>query len=103
MSDSDYEERLKTTGRNDPCLCGSGKKYKKCHLAEDQATSSAALKVLHEEALANAKSSEDTEGAVDTKGAVESKRSKKRQNKQPDLQGRPSDGQPKNIQRRGAV
>jgi methionyl aminopeptidase len=24
------------TGRNDPCWCGSGKKYKKCHLAEDQ-------------------------------------------------------------------
>jgi len=22
-------------GRNDPCPCGSGKKYKKCHLAED--------------------------------------------------------------------
>jgi hypothetical protein len=24
-------------GRNDPCHCGSGKKYKKCHLAQDQA------------------------------------------------------------------
>jgi preprotein translocase subunit SecA len=24
-------------GRNDPCYCGSGKKYKKCHLAEDEA------------------------------------------------------------------
>jgi hypothetical protein len=24
------------TGRNDPCWCGSGKKYKKCHLAQDQ-------------------------------------------------------------------
>jgi uncharacterized protein YchJ len=24
-------------GRNDPCWCGSGKKYKKCHLAEDEA------------------------------------------------------------------
>ncbi len=23
-------------GRNDPCHCGSGKKYKKCHLASDQ-------------------------------------------------------------------
>ena len=22
-------------GRNDPCWCGSGKKYKKCHLLED--------------------------------------------------------------------
>ncbi len=25
-------------GRNDPCWCGSGKKYKKCHLREDEAT-----------------------------------------------------------------
>ena len=24
-------------GRNDPCWCGSGKKYKKCHLLDDQA------------------------------------------------------------------
>jgi tetratricopeptide (TPR) repeat protein len=29
--------RLAATGRNDPCFCGSGKKYKKCHLAEDEA------------------------------------------------------------------
>jgi hypothetical protein len=24
-------------GRNDPCWCGSGKKYKKCHLGKDTA------------------------------------------------------------------
>ncbi|MER2236841.1 MAG: SEC-C metal-binding domain-containing protein, partial [Psychrobacillus sp.] len=24
-----------TVGRNDPCPCGSGKKYKKCHGAKD--------------------------------------------------------------------
>ena len=24
-------------GRNDPCYCGSGQKYKKCHMAEDKA------------------------------------------------------------------
>jgi hypothetical protein len=23
-------------GRNEPCHCGSGKKYKKCHLAKDE-------------------------------------------------------------------
>jgi tetratricopeptide (TPR) repeat protein len=28
--------RLATTGRNEPCPCGSGKKYKKCHLALDE-------------------------------------------------------------------
>ncbi|HEX3579227.1 MAG TPA: SEC-C metal-binding domain-containing protein, partial [Thermoanaerobaculia bacterium] len=25
-----------TPGRNDPCLCGSGLKYKKCHLRSDE-------------------------------------------------------------------
>jgi preprotein translocase subunit SecA len=30
-------EKSKTPGPNDPCHCGSGKKYKKCHMAEDQA------------------------------------------------------------------
>jgi len=24
-------------GRNEPCWCGSGKKYKRCHLSSDQA------------------------------------------------------------------
>jgi uncharacterized protein YecA (UPF0149 family) len=24
------------TGRNDPCPCGSGKKYKHCHLTQDE-------------------------------------------------------------------
>jgi len=28
-------------GRNDPCWCGSGKKYKQCHLREDQAAEQA--------------------------------------------------------------
>jgi septal ring factor EnvC (AmiA/AmiB activator) len=32
-------------GRNDPCHCGSGKKYKKCHMAQDDA---AEHKVLEE-------------------------------------------------------
>jgi len=27
----------KKIGRNDPCLCGSGKKYKNCCLAKDEA------------------------------------------------------------------
>jgi uncharacterized protein len=29
-------EPFRKIGRNDPCLCGSGKKYKKCCLEEDQ-------------------------------------------------------------------
>lgn len=27
---------MSTIGRNDPCHCGSGKKYKKCHLEADE-------------------------------------------------------------------
>jgi len=30
------QTRLATHGRNDPCSCGSGKKYKKCHLRQDE-------------------------------------------------------------------
>ena len=30
-------------GRNDPCPCGSGKKYKKCCLASDEAAARPAL------------------------------------------------------------
>jgi len=29
--------RSQRPGRNDPCYCGSGKKYKKCHLEHDEA------------------------------------------------------------------
>jgi len=30
-------------GRNDPCWCGSGKKYKRCHLEADEKKRSAIL------------------------------------------------------------
>jgi hypothetical protein len=42
MEELDFQKRLKNTGRNDSCPCGSGKKYKKCHLNEDE-------KMAHEE------------------------------------------------------
>jgi hypothetical protein len=32
----------KDVGRNDPCPCGSGKKYKNCHLDKDEAAARAA-------------------------------------------------------------
>ena len=35
---------LKKIGRNDPCWCGSGKKYKDCHLALDEKINSYKLK-----------------------------------------------------------
>jgi len=30
------EEEIPRLGRNDPCWCGSGKKYKRCHLEQDE-------------------------------------------------------------------
>jgi hypothetical protein len=35
MTFEERQDRLKA-GRNDPCPCGSGKKYKKCHQSEDE-------------------------------------------------------------------
>lgn len=32
---SSKQERLGRVGRNDPCPCGSGKKFKKCCLRKD--------------------------------------------------------------------
>ena len=36
MTEPDFLLRFRSTGRNDDCPCGSGKKYKKCHLREDE-------------------------------------------------------------------
>lgn len=41
-------------GRNDPCPCGSGNKYKRCCLQKDQAAESAALQVAAEARAAEA-------------------------------------------------
>jgi hypothetical protein len=62
-------------GRNDSCHCGSGQKYKKCHLAQDDAAKSAELAAaaaLAAEAAAKAKAdaaAEEAEG--DEKGLPE--------------------------------
>jgi len=32
----DRNMRAKDLGRNDLCWCGSGNKYKRCHLADDE-------------------------------------------------------------------
>ena len=46
-------------GRNDPCHCGSGKKYKQCHLDKDEATARASrAKAAVKEAPAEAGSDE---------------------------------------------
>jgi len=36
------EPKRHDLGRNDACHCGSGKKYKQCHLAKDEAAERAA-------------------------------------------------------------
>jgi hypothetical protein len=32
---SDQPKEIPKPGRNEPCWCGSGRKYKKCHLEAD--------------------------------------------------------------------
>ena len=41
-----------TQGRNHPCRCGSGKKYKKCHLAVDEALARGSSRPIPPEVLA---------------------------------------------------
>ncbi len=55
-------------GRNDPCHCGSGQKYKKCHLSKDDAARSAELAALAAEAAAaQAKADAEAEAAANDK------------------------------------
>ncbi|MGH7738694.1 MAG: SEC-C metal-binding domain-containing protein [bacterium] len=62
MADQDWQARLKT-GRNDDCLCGSKKKYKKCHLQADEKAKSEELAKINAEAAKNVKADEhDHEG-----------------------------------------
>ena len=54
-------------GRNDPCHCGSGLKYKKCHAAKDDAAFSAELAAQAAEraaAKAAAVEAEEASGAA---------------------------------------
>ena len=41
---AEAKSRLEAAGRNDPCPCGSGRKYKKCHLRADEAAVIAPVK-----------------------------------------------------------
>jgi hypothetical protein len=61
MADEEYKLRLKNAGRNDTCPCGSGKKYKKCHLQADEEGYSKALAKVREEAAAKAGEGEEPE------------------------------------------
>src|SRR6185503_3458786 len=53
-----------SVGRNDPCPCGSGKKYKKCCETKDQAKEHARLEKRWQEAQRAVEKSQDKEGAA---------------------------------------
>jgi SEC-C motif len=64
MPVNEATERLRSAGRNDDCPCGSGKKYKKCHLRADE---EAASKALSESNAVKAKAAE-AEAAAEEAG-----------------------------------
>ena len=53
---------MTTPGRNDECWCGSGKKYKKCHLANDEHMEDAAMQGLEVLPRTLLKTAADIEG-----------------------------------------
>ena len=61
MPEQDYLQRLKS-GRNDGCLCGSKKKYKKCHLEADEKAQAAALAKINAAALESMKAEAKADG-----------------------------------------
>ena len=66
-------------GRNDLCHCGSGQKYKKCHLAADEAAKSAAIAATNAAAVEAARlaAEEDPEGTAAAAKAAKGDLSKK--------------------------
>jgi hypothetical protein len=67
MGDSrSTEDPISKLNRNDPCHCGSGKKYKKCHLVEDEAARTAELAAKNAEIAQAAREAaeQDPEGAA---------------------------------------
>lgn len=67
-------------GRNDPCTCGSGQKYKKCCAAKDAAAESAELATRQAEAAARLAEAEAKAAEAEANGepveAVKAKRPK---------------------------
>jgi len=103
VSDDSYSERLKNTKRNDPCPCGSGRKYKKCHLETDEAAQHAATQAAKAAADSAAAASAETAEPAATKkeSASGAERPSARENKP--SRGAASNPRPKNLPRRKAV
>jgi hypothetical protein len=105
MSAEESRTRLKQTGRNDPCPCGSGKKYKKCHRSEDEAAVSADLQRQQAEAQ-QAAEQEEAEGESSRGHGVKTGAGQKRPKGQGGQGGARSQDQGQrtaNLPRRGAV
>jgi hypothetical protein len=93
-------------GRNDPCHCGSGQKYKKCHQAEDDAKRSAELQAQAAEraaAAAAAAEKEEAEGegkeAAAAQGPAQHSHAKVQSRQRPKV----PTAHNANLPRRGAV
>ncbi|MBT3271654.1 MAG: hypothetical protein HN368_00755 [Spirochaetales bacterium] len=74
MEETDYLERLKSTGRNDTCPCGSGKKYKKCHLITDSAKRHEESVKQEEQRAAEAEEADEAEETQDEANAATKKK-----------------------------
>ena len=104
---SEHVMNANKIGRNDPCHCGSGLKYKKCHAAQDEAARSAELTAQAaaraEEAAAKAAEAaeSDEEQPVSAKAGKSSGQYESGAAKQP----RPKLPSPHNmgLPRRGAI
>ena len=108
MSDANYSERLKATKRNDPCPCGSGQKYKKCHMAGDEAELRATTKAAQEaaaKAAAEAAAAAEGDAEADAPAKKETSANVERPNARQNQPGRGSgqNPRPKNLPRRKAV
>jgi hypothetical protein len=60
-------------GRNDPCHCGSGQKYKKCHAAKDEAAHAAEVAAQAAASAEAAKLAEAAQAAEDAQAAASGK------------------------------
>lgn len=68
-----YDRGMKL-GRNDPCHCGSGKKYKKCHEASDDAKEAAELAAIQAKAEADKAAADAEAEEADPEAAAAAKK-----------------------------
>ena len=111
MSLEESQKRLRAAGRNDACPCGSGKKYKKCHRAEDESVVHA--QHAQQKAVADAAAEPAAAAASDAKAAGERSAKPKSKSKVSPAQSREQrqgatkshdrDARAANLPRRGAV